>query len=90
MVYYETYILITDLFATLAYGRWHSYHILTYLVRALLVHVAYLFTKCVTKSCDSPLVINLHHHVLLKQVFDLTMCKMFSKFYLVKKILSYC
>ena len=30
------------------------YQILTCLIRALWVHVTYLFTKCVTESCDLP------------------------------------
>ena len=82
MVYYEPYILITDIFATLSYDiEWHEYHILTYLIGALLVHVTYLFTKCVTKPCHWPLVINLDDHMSLKRVYGLTMCKMFSKFY---------
>ena len=34
--------------------RWHDYHILTYLIWALWVHATYLFTECVTKSCDPP------------------------------------
>ena len=30
------------------------YQILTCLISAMWVHVTYLFTKCVTESCDSP------------------------------------
>ena len=48
------------------------------------VHVAYLFTKSVQKSCDLPdwfikYCINLRHHVSLKRLYDLTMSKTFSK-----------
>ena len=38
---------------TLSPDKWHVYHILTYLILSMWVHVTYLFTKRVTKSCDS-------------------------------------
>ena len=46
------------IYAILVFQHCHRpeafYQILTCLIWALWVHVTYLFTKCVTESCDSP------------------------------------
>ena len=49
--------------------------ILTYLIWALWAHVTYLFTKCVTKSCDLPVqliqsCINRHHHMSMEHIWQ--------------------
>ena len=54
----EGFMAYAFLFAGI--GEYHChrpeafYQILTCLIRALWVHVTYLFIKCVTESCDSP------------------------------------
>ena len=50
------FILIGHIFYVLLHCHQPEafYQILTCLIRALWVHVTYLFTKCVKESCDSP------------------------------------
>ena len=52
-----TFVLLKcncDIISCIVIDRKHFYQILTCLIWALWVHVTYLFTKCVTESCDSP------------------------------------